>query len=108
MIKPRSEFGGSGVTIGPLASAEELERAIGLVREAPNRWVAQEPVALSVHPTVVDGKLEGRHVDLRPFVLSSAEETFVVPGGLTRFARDEGDMVVNSGQGGGAKDTWIL
>jgi len=108
VIKPRSEFGGSGVTIGPLASAEELERAIGLVREAPNRWVAQEPVALSVHPTVVDGKLEGRHVDLRPFVLSSAEETFVVSGGLTRFARDEGDMVVNSGQGGGAKDTWIL
>lgn len=108
VIKPRGEFGGRGVTIGPLASAGELERATAAVRAEPERFVAQEPIPLSVHPTVIGNRLENRHVDLRPFVLSSGEETFVMPGGLTRFAREEGEMVVNSGQGGGAKDTWIL
>ncbi len=108
VVKPRSEFGGQGVLVGPLASPEQLEAATAMVRREPHRFVAQEPVALSLHPTVCGGALGGRHVDLRPFVLSSAHETFVVPGGLTRFARAEGEMVVNSGRGGGAKDTWIL
>ena len=108
VIKPRSEFGGRGVLVGPLASTAQLEEATAAVSREPHRFVAQEPVALSLHPTICDGALSRRHVDLRPFVLSSAEETFVVPGGLTRFARDEGEMVVNSGRGGGAKDTWIL
>ena len=76
--------------------------------------MAQDPVALSVHPTVVDGAVERRHVDLRPFVITRPgnerheDEVTVAPGGLTRFAREAGSMVVNSGQGGGAKDTWIL
>jgi uncharacterized circularly permuted ATP-grasp superfamily protein len=79
-----------------------------MIEARPDRYVAQEPVALSVHPTVVDGELRSRHVDLRPFVFSCGEEVRVVPGGLTRFAVAVGEMVVNSGQGGGAKDTWIL
>ena len=108
VVKPRSEFGGQGVLIGPLASPAQLEAATAAVRREPHRYVAQEPVALSLHPTVCGDALAGRHVDLRPFVLSSAHETFVVPGGLTRFARPEGEMVVNSGRGGGAKDTWVL
>jgi carboxylate-amine ligase len=108
VIKPRSEFGGSGVLVGPLASEAQLRSAAALVEANPARWVAQEAVALSVHPTVVDGELRSRHVDLRPFVFSTGEEIRVVPSGLTRFARAEGEMIVNSGQGGGAKDTWIL
>ncbi len=108
VLKPRSEFGGSGVLVGPLASEAERRSAIAMIEARPDRYVAQEPVALSVHPTVVDGELRSRHVDLRPFVISRGEEVCVVPGGLTRFARAEGEMVVNSGQGGGAKDTWIL
>jgi uncharacterized circularly permuted ATP-grasp superfamily protein len=108
VVKPRSEFGGSGVLVGPLATAAELRSAAALIEANPGRWVAQEAVALSVHPTVVDGELRSRHVDLRPFVFSSGEQIRVVPSGLTRFARAEGEMIVNSGQGGGAKDTWIL
>lgn len=108
VVKPRSEFGGKGVVIGPLAGDEELRATAELIRRDPSRYVVQEPVALSVHPTVVDGGLGSRHVDLRPFVISSEEEVTVVPGGLTRYAREAGAMVVNSGQGGGAKDTWIL
>lgn len=108
VLKPRSEFGGSGVLIGPLAGEAERRSAVAMVAAHPERYAAQEPVPLSVHPTVVDGELRSRHVDLRPFVFSCGEEVRVVPGGLTRFAREEGEMVVNSGQGGGAKDTWIL
>jgi uncharacterized circularly permuted ATP-grasp superfamily protein len=108
VLKPRSEFGGIGVFIGPLASAAERRAAVAMVAAEPERYVAQEPVALSVHPTVVGGALRSRHVDLRPFVFSAGEEVRVVPGGLTRFAREEGEMVVNSGRGGGAKDTWVL
>ena len=104
----------SGVTIGPLAGEAELARVAERVAADPAAWVAQEPVALSVHPTAVDGALESRHVDLRPFVITTPgngrheDEVTVVPGGLTRFAREAGSMVVNSGQGGGAKDTWVL
>jgi carboxylate-amine ligase len=108
VLKPRSEFGGSGVFVGPLAPEAERRAAAATVLAQPERYVAQEPVALSVHPTVVDGELRSRHVDLRPFVFSCGDEVRVLPGGLTRFAREEGEMVVNSGQGGGAKDTWIL
>jgi len=114
VIKPRAEFGGVGVLIGPAASEAELAAAGERIAADPAAWVAQEPVALSMHPTVVDGALESRHVDLRPFVITNPgnerheDEVTVVPGGLTRFARGAGSMVVNSGQGGGAKDTWIL
>lgn len=108
VIKPRSEFGGSGVLVGPLASEEELRSARALVEATPEHFVAQEPVPLSTHPTVVDGELRSRHVDLRAFVITADTGSTVVPGGLTRFARGEGEMVVNSGRGGGAKDTWVL
>lgn len=111
VIKPRSEFGGTGVLIGPLAEEEQIERVSELVRGDPGAYVAQEPVALSVHPTVVDRDLKSRHVDLRPFVITdprNQDDVTVMPGGLTRFARGAGVMVVNSGQGGGAKDTWVL
>lgn len=108
VIKPRSDFGGLGVVIGPLAARDELDRAVAAVREEPHRFVAQEPVSLSVHPTLVDGSLRGRHVDLRPFVITNGEHVTVAAGGLTRFARAEGEMVVNSGRGGGAKDTWVV
>ena len=107
-IKPRSEFGGSGVLVGPLATADELRHARAQVEAAPERYVAQEPVPLSTHPTVVEGEVRSRHVDLRPFVFTGEAATTVMPGGLTRFAREEGEMVVNSGRGGGAKDTWVL
>lgn len=108
VVKPRSEFGGSGVLVGPLATEEERASVRTLVEAAPERFVAQEPVALSTHPTIVDGELRSRHVDLRPFVITGESGITVVPGGLTRFARGEGEMVVNSGRGGGAKDTWVL
>jgi carboxylate-amine ligase len=108
VIKPRSSFGGRGVTIGPIAGSAERRRAIETVRREPERWVAQEPVALSTHPTLTGDGIAARHVDLRPFVITVGEAVTVVPGGLTRFARGEGEMVVNSGQGGGVKDTWIL
>ena len=108
VIKPRSDFGGHGVVIGPLATRSELERAIAQVTSEPHRFVAQEPVALSVHPTLTPEGLANRHVDLRPFVVSDGEFVTVAAGGLTRFARTEGEMVVNSGRGGGAKDTWVL
>jgi uncharacterized circularly permuted ATP-grasp superfamily protein len=108
VIKPRSEFGGQGVVLGPLARPALLERTAAAVRAEPRAFVAQEPVPLSLHPTVMDGSLSLRHVDLRPFVLTAGTRISVIPGGLTRFARVEGEMVVNSGRGGGAKDTWII
>jgi carboxylate-amine ligase len=108
VVKPRSEFGGRGVTIGPLASASELESVAAAVRSDPGRWIAQEPVALSTHPTVTAAGIRGRHVDLRPFVVTVGEQVTVAAGGLTRFAPGEGEMIVNSGRGGGAKDTWVL
>ncbi len=108
VIKPRSEFGGAGVLVGPLATAEELRHARAMVEAAPERYVAQVPVPLSVHPTIIDGEVRGRHVDLRPFVFTGSAATSVMSGGLTRYAREEGEMIVNSGRGGGAKDTWVL
>jgi carboxylate-amine ligase len=108
VIKPRSDFGGLGIVVGPLAARDELDRAAAAVREAPHRFVAQEPIALSVHPTLLDGELGWRHVDLRPFVVTAGEQVTVAAGGLSRFARAEGEMIVNSGRGGGAKDTWVI
>jgi uncharacterized circularly permuted ATP-grasp superfamily protein len=78
------------------------------VQETPEDYIAQEMVPLSVHPTVVDGEVCERHVDLRPFVFLGDEGASVLPGGLTRVALDDGALVVNSSQNGGAKDTWIL
>lgn len=109
VLKPRDGHGGHGVVIGPAASADELDALRAEVRAAPGGWIAQEVVALSTHPTVVDGALVPRHVDLRPFVIATGRRRWtVLPGGLTRVALAAGEMVVNSSRGGGGKDTWVL
>ncbi|HEX8206573.1 MAG TPA: circularly permuted type 2 ATP-grasp protein [Solirubrobacteraceae bacterium] len=108
VIKPRTGHGGNGVVIGPRATAQERARTAVSVGRAPHRYVAQETVALSRHPTIVGAALEPRHVDLRPFVFLAGERASVLPGGLTRFAARRGSLVVNSSQDGGGKDTWVL
>lgn len=108
VIKPRGGFGGHGVTIMPRASEPERKRAVGVVRRRPEHFIAQEPVALSTHPTVRGGSLRPRRIDLRPFVVSSSAGQVAMVGGLTRFAQGAGEMVVNSSQGGGCKDTWVV
>ena len=108
VIKPRGGFGGHGVTIMPRASEPERKRAVGVVRRRPERFIAQEPVELSTHPTIRGGNLRPRRIDLRPFVVSSADGQVAMVGGLTRFAQGAGEMVVNSSQGGGCKDTWVV
>ncbi|HKG35567.1 MAG TPA: circularly permuted type 2 ATP-grasp protein [Solirubrobacterales bacterium] len=108
VIKPRGGYGGQGVVLLGSAAAEERREAIRRVSEDPGSVVIQPLVHLSTHPTVAEGRLRPRHVDLRPFVVSSAEGGHVFPGGLTRFAPGEGDMVVNSSRGGGGKDTWLV
>lgn len=106
-LKPRGGFGGKGVTVMPHASAEERREARELVRRHPERFVAQETVSLSTHPTVSGGRLEPRRVDLRPFAVSGAGEVVAMPGGLTRFAAGADETIVNSSRGGGCKDTWV-
>ncbi len=109
VFKPRDGHGGHGVVIGPAATAAELDALRTEVRAAPAGWIAQGVVALSTHPTVVDGALAPRHVDLRPFALACGPRQWrVLPGGLTRVALAAGEMVVNSSRGGGGKDTWVL
>ncbi len=108
VIKPRAGHGGHGVVIGPHARAEDLRTAARMIAAAPERFVAQETIMLSRHPTVTDRGLEPRHIDLRPFAISSAETVEVLPGGLTRVAFERDALVVNSSQNGGSKDTWVL
>jgi uncharacterized circularly permuted ATP-grasp superfamily protein len=108
VIKPRAGHGGYGVVIGPHAKREDLEQTAAMLSSAPERFIAQETIMLSLHPTVTNGRLEMRHIDLRPFAISSGETVDVLPGGLTRVAFDEGALVVNSSQNGGSKDTWVL
>ncbi len=108
VLKPRDGHGGRGVLIGPSASAAQLDEAAGAVRADPEGWCAQELVRLSTHPTVIDGRLAPRHVDLRPFLFYDGHTTAALPGGLTRVAFDEGSLVVNSSRRGGGKDTWVL
>jgi uncharacterized circularly permuted ATP-grasp superfamily protein len=108
VIKPRGGFGGHGVTIMPRASEPERNRAIAVVRRRPERFIAQEPVEISSHPTIRGTALQPRRVDLRPFVISGADGEVAMIGGLTRFARGAGEMIVNSSQGGGCKDTWVV
>ena len=108
VVKPTSESGGKGVFIGPHANDAERERQARLIEHDPARFVAQDFVSLSTAPTETgDGRLGPRHVDLRPFAVFG-DEIRVVPGGLTRVALREGSMIVNSSQGGGSKDTWVL
>lgn len=110
VVKPRFSFGGKGVMIGPRASAEQLRQAESEIRKDPAAFVAQEMVELSVHPTAVGEHFEPRRVDLRLWVAASGDlpdEVTTLPLGLTRFAADADEHVVNSTHGGGAKDTWI-
>jgi uncharacterized circularly permuted ATP-grasp superfamily protein len=108
VVKPVDESGGKGVFIGPGASDEEVARQEEKIRRRPERWIAQELVKLSTCPTASpDGELVSRHVDLRPFAVFG-DDIHIVPGGLTRVALREGSMIVNSSQGGGSKDTWVL
>jgi uncharacterized circularly permuted ATP-grasp superfamily protein len=114
VVKPTGASGGYGVVIGPSATDEELAQARKRIEAAPADFIAQPVFPLSVHPTLVGGAAAGgeaalaaRHVDLRPFVLLG-EKPRVLAGGLTRVALREGSLIVNSSQGGGSKDTWVL
>jgi uncharacterized circularly permuted ATP-grasp superfamily protein len=107
-VKPRGGYGGKGVTVMPTASEEERRQIRELLLRDPQRFVVQETVALSTHPTVCDGRLEPRRVDLRPFSVSGAEGTVAMPGGLTRYAAGADETIVNSSRGGGCKDTWVI
>jgi uncharacterized circularly permuted ATP-grasp superfamily protein len=107
VVKPRGEMGGEGVVIWEAADTQTRERTREQIAAEPGGWIGQELVQLSVHPTVVDGALEPRHVDLRPYALLSGDGVRVLPAAISRVALERGSLVVNSGQGGGAKDTWV-
>ena len=114
VVKAANESGGYGMLIGPSADEQELDTFRRSIRAQPRDYIAQPVIPLSRHPTFVpdaqgsSGTLEGRHVDLRPYVLSGPDGIFVLPGGLSRVALVKGSLVVNSSQGGGSKDTWVL
>lgn len=107
VVKAVDGSGGYGMLIGPASTRAQREEFRRKIEDNPRAYIAQPTIQLSRHPTFVDGRLDGRHVDLRPFVLYG-EEVFVLPGGLTRVALPKGSLVVNSSQGGGTKDTWVL
>ncbi|NJO37440.1 MAG: circularly permuted type 2 ATP-grasp protein [Rhizobiales bacterium] len=107
VVKPVGESGGYGITVGPKASAEELEACRRQLIANPENFISQPTIGLSVCPTLTTSGLRPRHVDLRPFLITGAS-TWVLPGGLTRVALKRGSLVVNSSQGGGTKDTWVL
>jgi uncharacterized circularly permuted ATP-grasp superfamily protein len=107
VIKPANESGGYGILLGPHATKDQIEKYRQLIQSNPRNYVAQPMLALSTVPTLCGDTLEGRHVDLRPYILYG-EDIYIVPGGLTRVALVKGSLVVNSSQGGGSKDTWVL
>jgi uncharacterized circularly permuted ATP-grasp superfamily protein len=108
VVKPVDGSGGKGIVIGPRATKSELDALRLRVTEDPRGWIAQPVVQLSTVPTLIEDCLLPRHVDLRPFAVNNGEDIWVLPGGLTRVALPEGELVVNSSQGGGSKDTWVL
>ena len=107
VVKAVNESGGYGMLMGPQATKPECEKFKEKVRKNPRNYVAQPVIPLSRSPSFCDDSMQGRHVDLRPFILYG-EKVTIVPGGLTRVALREGSLVVNSSQGGGSKDTWVL
>jgi uncharacterized circularly permuted ATP-grasp superfamily protein len=107
VVKAADESGGYGMLIGPHSTKAEQDEFARRIEAQPRKYIAQPALALSRVPTVIDGHFEGRHVDLRPYILHG-EDIFVLPGGLTRVALKKGSLVVNSSQGGGSKDTWVL
>ncbi len=108
VVKPVDGSGGKGLVVGPRADGATLDRLRTSLEDDPRGWIAQPVVQLSTVPTFIDGGLAPRHVDLRPFAVNDGERVRVLPGGLTRVALPEGELVVNSSQGGGSKDTWVL
>ncbi len=107
VTKPVGESGGYGITVGPRASRSELDVARAALIATPANWISQPVIGLSVAPTLTEAGLRPRHLDLRPFAITG-RDTWVLPGGLTRVALQEGSLIVNSSQGGGSKDTWVL
>lgn len=108
VVKPVDGSGGKGLVVGPDASPSELEALRKRLIRDPRGWIAQPVVMLSTIPTLVDDGMRPRHADLRPFAVNNGDDIWVLPGGLTRVALPEGQLVVNSSQGGGSKDTWIV
>lgn len=107
VVKPTNESGGYGILMGPKSTREERAECAAAVRDNPRNFIAQPMFNLSTVPTIAAGELKPRHVDLRPFILYG-DDFYVLPGGLTRVALREGSMIVNSSQGGGSKDTWVV
>jgi uncharacterized circularly permuted ATP-grasp superfamily protein len=107
VVKSVNESGGYGMLVGPHASQAEREAFRAKITAHPRNYIAQPTVSLSRHPTYVEGELRGCHIDLRPYILYG-DKVILVPGGLTRVALRPGSLVVNSSQGGGSKDTWVL
>ena len=107
VVKPTNESGGYGILMGPMSTQQQRDECAASIHQNPREWIAQPMLNLSTAPTLVNGSLQPRHVDLRPFILRG-KDTYVMKGGLTRVALVEGSMIVNSSQGGGSKDTWVL
>ena len=107
VVKSANEAGGYGMLVGPHSTAAQREDFAARIQAAPRNYIAQPTLGLSRVPTLAGDRLEGRHVDLRPYILNG-DKIFVLPGGLTRVALRKGSLVVNSSQGGGSKDTWVL
>jgi uncharacterized circularly permuted ATP-grasp superfamily protein len=108
VVKKTNESGGYGMLMGHAASEQEIEVYKKEIMKEPRHFIAQPTISLSSAPCYIDGKVQPRRVDLRPFALCSPNGIEIVPGGLTRVALREGSLVVNSSQGGGSKDTWVL
>lgn len=108
VVKCTNQSGGYGMIIGNSASHDEKQAMIASIKQNPRNYIAQPILNLSRAPTIVGNRIQGRHVDLRPFILKKKQSTYVLPGGLTRVALVEDSLVVNSSQGGGSKDTWVL
>ena len=107
VVKPANESGGYGMLIGPLSTTTQRDEVARRIKRDPRNYIAQPTLSLSTCPILTEAGLAPRHVDLRPFVLVS-DRIQIVPGGLTRVALKQGSLVVNSSQGGGTKDTWVL
>jgi len=108
VVKEVHGAGGYGMLVGPAATKAEIEAFRAVLKARPDNYIAQPTLSLSTCPTFVESGIAPRHIDLRPFVLSGRQGVQMVPGGLTRVALKEGSLVVNSSQGGGTKDTWVL
>lgn len=107
VVKSANEAGGYGMLMGPTASKQEIDQFRTMILDDPRNFIAQPPISLSRHPTRAGDEFEGRHIDFRPYILYG-EKISIVPGGLTRVALRKGSLIVNSSQGGGSKDTWVL